>query len=89
MNLFGFPCHFVIFQRMGHRNGSTIQHNELFVEVDIDVEVIDLILPFLIHLVLESKFNIITIHLHAVDEEQRDLIRAENLCPHYIVHQWL
>ena len=74
---------------MSHRNRSTIQHHKLFVQVYIDIKVIYFILPFLVHFVLKSELNVVTVDLHTVDEEQRNLIRTENLCSHHVVYQWL
>ena len=71
---------------MRYRDRPTIQDNKLFVEVDIDVKIINFMLPFFVHFVLEGKLNVVTVDFHTVDEKQRYFIRAENFCSHHIVN---
>lgn len=88
-NLLSFPCNFVILQRIRHWNRFTIENNKLFIEINIDIEIIDFMIPFFIHFVLKRELNTATIHLHCIDKKQRDFVLIESFSFHHVIYQRL
>jgi len=67
-NLLGPPSNLIIFEGIGSRYRLTIEYNKIFMQIDINIKLIDLIFPFLIDFILESKLNITRINLHGIDK---------------------
>ena len=65
-DLFSFPGYFIIFKRVGRRHTLAIHDHELFTKIYANIDVKKTVLPFLVYLVFEGKFNIATTYLHCV-----------------------
>lgn len=62
----GFPGDAIVFEGICRRNAFAVHHHELLIEKDANVYVIQPMLPLLVYLVLESKFDVATAHFPRV-----------------------
>ena len=69
MNLFCFPCNFIISERICWRNTFTIHNHKLFAEIYANVNFIESVFPFFVDFVFESKLNVAAADLTSVDEK--------------------
>lgn len=80
----------MVFQWYCHRNSLTIStHNKLWIQAYGDFNVIQGLLPFLVHFIFENKLNVWRIRLHCIDEEQRNFLRGESLLSHNVINDRL
>ena len=68
-NFLRFPYNLIILERMSSWNRFTIKHNKILIQVNNDIEIINFILPFLVHLVLEGELDIGAINLLIAHEQ--------------------
>lgn len=54
-------------------------------QMNINIKLVYLVLPFLIHFVFKCELNIATAHFHCVDEKNWDLVLIECLSLHNII----
>ena len=86
-NFLRFPGNFIILQTVGSGYGLTVKYHKILIQVHIDIKLIYLILPFLVHLVLEGKLNVTTVYLHRVNEQKRYFILVECFCFYDVIYE--